>query len=65
MPYRPKTEQLDLFAAIQEAEAARTPPWPALPEETRSTLTTLMVRLILDHIAVGESTRGEDVHHDG
>ncbi|MER8550506.1 hypothetical protein NKH41_33670, partial [Mesorhizobium sp. M1169] len=48
MPRQPTTYQFDLFSNPHDAETAQMPPWQALPEETRLTLTKLMVRLILD-----------------
>ncbi|MER9281984.1 hypothetical protein [Mesorhizobium sp. M0522] len=50
MPRQPTTYQFDLFSNPHDAETAQMPPWQALPEETRLTLTKLMVRLILDHV---------------
>jgi hypothetical protein len=64
MPRQPKMCQLDLFSNPCDAEIVQTPPWQALPEETRLKLTKLMVRLILDHVAGEEAARGEEVHHD-
>ena len=64
MPRYPKTTQLDLFSTLSEAETAHVPPWPALPEETRSRVMKLMVRLILEHVAGEGSARGEEKHHD-
>src|ERR1700722_17884516 len=50
MARRPNTDQLDLFAHSHDPKAAgMLPPWQALPAEARLTLTSLMVRLILDH----------------
>ena len=46
--HRTRPTQLDLFTA-PGGEAVPTPPWGALPEETRSALTRLIVQLILDH----------------
>ena len=64
MPHQPTTYQFDLFSSQHDAEAAQTPPWQALPEETRLRLTKLMVRLILDHLD-GERTGGsEEARHD-
>lgn len=58
MPHNPKPRQFDLFASQQKSEGASTPPWEALPVQTRQNLTTLMARLILDH---GANTRAESV----
>lgn len=39
------------------------PPWQALPEETRLTLTKLMVRLILDHVDGARAVQREEARH--
>jgi hypothetical protein len=43
-----RTRQFDLFAT-PGGTAMPTPTWGALPEETRRTLTRLIVQLILGH----------------
>ena len=64
MPRQPMAYQFDLFSNPNDAEIAQTPLWQALPEETRRTLTKLMVRLILDH-ADGDLVRErEHLRHD-
>lgn len=50
MPRQPKTYQFDLFSSPRDPGAALTPRWQTLPAETRQTLTTLMVRLLLDGV---------------
>ncbi|MDE2164645.1 MAG: hypothetical protein KGL56_12560 [Alphaproteobacteria bacterium] len=40
-------QQIDLF--VRSAVAGEMPAWSGLPAETRSALTVLMTRLILDH----------------
>ncbi|WP_245518923.1 MULTISPECIES: hypothetical protein [unclassified Mesorhizobium] len=47
-----------------DAQTAQMPPWQALPEETRLTLTKLMVRLILDHVDGDRTVPLEDARHD-
>jgi hypothetical protein len=64
MPRKPKTCQLDLFSNPFDAETAQTPPWQALPAGTRRTLTTLMVRLILDHVDGAHAAQREEADHD-
>lgn len=64
MPRQPKTQQFDLFSGMHDAKAAGTPPWQALPAETRLTLTKLMVRLILDHADGARAGRREEGRHD-
>lgn len=64
MPRQPTTYQFDLFSTPHDAEIAQTPPWQALPEETRRTLTKLMVRLILDHADGEHAVQREETCHD-
>ena len=55
-----RSQQIDLFDA---GTSTQTPAWRELPEETRSTLTDLMVRLILEHARIGSpAVRTEDGH---
>jgi len=64
MPRQPKTCQLDLFSNLLDMETVQTPPWQALPEQMRLTLTKLMAHLILDHVDGERTARGEEVRHD-
>jgi hypothetical protein len=64
MPRQPKTRQLDLFSNLLDMETVQTPPWQALPEQTRLTLTKLMAHLILDHVDGERTARREEVRHD-
>lgn len=63
MPRQPKPYQSDLFSNPHDAETAQMPPWQALPEETRLTLTKLMVRLILDHVDGARAVQREEARH--
>ena len=52
-----RCQQIDLFDG---ATPTQTPVWQDLPEETRGTLTGLMVRLILEHARIsGPAVRTE------
>ena len=54
------SQQIDLFDG---ATPTQTPAWRDLPEETRSTLTGLLARLILEHARIGTpAVRTEDSH---
>ena len=64
MPRQPKTCQFELFSNPLDVETTQTPQWPALPAETRRMLTTLMVRLILDHVDGERVPQREDARHD-
>jgi hypothetical protein len=50
MAYKSKTLQLDLFSCPRDSGIAPTPRWDTLPAQTRQTLTSLIVRLLLDHV---------------
>jgi hypothetical protein len=55
--------QLDLFNQLKSSPKERTPGWEALPAQTRTELTALMTRLILDHAQGGVSSPlGEACH---
>ena len=60
MPRKPMTVQFDLFSSPRDSGIAQTPCWQTLPAPTRQTLTSLIVRLLLDH-ADGDpvTARGE------
>jgi hypothetical protein len=55
--------QFDLFCAPPYA-AAPTPPWQALPAETRHMLTKLMVRLTFGHADGDLAREREEMRHD-
>jgi hypothetical protein len=44
-----RSQQIDLFDGVR---LTQTPAWQDLPEQTRDTLTGLMVRLILEHAQI-------------
>ena len=56
-----RCQQIDLFDGVTPAQ---TPVWQALPEETRDTLTGLMVRLILEHAQISNATVRTEVSDD-
>jgi hypothetical protein len=60
--HRQNTTQYDLFAEPVRDGTAPAPEWLTLPTETRHALTTLMVRLILEH--THEGARPEETRHD-
>lgn len=63
MPCKSKILQLDLFSSPHGSGIAQAPRWDTLPAQTRLTLTSLIVRMLLDHIddPVAES---REVHDD-
>lgn len=56
-----RCQQIDLF---DDVTPAQTPLWQNLPEETRDTLTGLMVRLILEHAQISNATVRTEVGDD-
>jgi len=50
MAYKSKTLQLDLFSCPRNSAITPTPRWDTLPAQTRQTLTSLIARLLLDHV---------------
>lgn len=50
MPRKSTTLQLDLFSCPRDSGITQTPRWHTLPAQTRQTLTSLIVRLLLDHV---------------
>jgi len=64
MPRRSNSDQFDLFAHPHDAKAAQMPHWQALPVEARLALTSLMVRLILDHAAGERAAERREGRHD-
>lgn len=61
---KPTTYQFDLFSTPTGTEMMPTPQWQALPAETRRSVTTLMVRLILDHLDGDRIPGQEEASHD-
>ena len=54
-------QQIDLFDGVTPTQ---TPTWGDLPEETRDTLTGLMVRLILEHAQISRAAFQTEAGHD-
>jgi hypothetical protein len=50
MPRKSTTLQLDLFSCPRDSVTTQTPHWQTLPAQTRQTLTSLIVHLLLDHV---------------
>ncbi|HET8778142.1 MAG TPA: hypothetical protein VFN76_10820 [Candidatus Limnocylindria bacterium] len=64
MPRQPTTGQFDLFSTPHDGVPPQTPPWQALPEETRLTLIKLMVRLLLDHVDGAAAMQRQEARRD-
>ena len=56
-----RSQQIDLFDGVTPTQ---TPAWRDLPQETRDTLTGLMVRLILEHAQISSSALRTEAGHD-
>jgi hypothetical protein len=56
-----RSQQIDLFDGVPPTQ---TPAWRDLPEETRDTLTGLMVRLILEHAQISSPALRTEAGHD-
>ena len=56
-----RSQQSDLF---DDVTSTQTPAWQDLPEETRTTLTGLMMRLILEHAQISSPTLQTEAGHD-
>ncbi|MBV8869617.1 MAG: hypothetical protein JOY65_09400 [Acetobacteraceae bacterium] len=57
-------EQPDLFTALRSRSAGRIPTWETLPVHTRTELTGLMIRLILEHARGRGAMASEEARHD-
>ena len=56
-----RSQQIDLFGGVTPTQ---TPAWRDLSEETRDTLTGLMVRLILEHAQISSPALRTEAGHD-
>ena len=56
-----RSQQIDLFDGLTPMQ---TPAWQDLPEETRDTLTGLMVQLILEHAQISSRALRTGAGHD-
>ena len=57
-------QQIDLFGDGSPISPVKTPAWRELPEETRSTLTSLLARLILEHAQASSAVSQTEVSYD-
>ena len=56
--------QFDLFGQPKSGTEEQTPIWEALPAQTRTELTALMTRLILDHAQGSLSSPTGEARHE-
>ena len=59
-----KPEQIDLFESDPGGGMIGAPVWLELPAETRNVLTSLMVRLILEHAGKNRTALKMEAGHD-
>ena len=59
-----KPQQIDLFGEPLLMRPMTAPTWQNLPIETRSTLTSLMARLILEHVRARVDGSQREAGHD-
>jgi hypothetical protein len=64
MSRKSMTLQLDLFSCPRGCGVTQTPPWQSLPAETRQVLTSLIVRLFLNHADGGSAATRKEMHDD-
>jgi len=58
------SRQIDLFGDTAAELPMKIPAWRELPEETRSILTSLLVRLILEHAQASSAVSHTEISHD-
>ena len=63
MPRKSTMLQLDLFFCPRDCGITQPPYWHTLPSQTRQTLTSLIVRLMLDHLG-DRVAEPREVHDD-
>ena len=61
---RRKPQQMDLFGSDRSSVVINAPPWQDLPAETRGALTSLIARLILEHLDKLQTGVQTEAGHD-
>lgn len=56
--------QINLFGEMLPKTLVATPAWQSLPKAARAALTSLMTRLILDHVRASGRGAGAEAGHD-
>ena len=59
-----KPQQMDLFGSDRSSVVISAPPWLDLPAETRGALTSLIARLILEHLDKRQTGVRTEAGHD-
>ena len=59
-----RQHQIDLFGSGLSNDATGAPEWSELPAQARAALTSLLIQLILGHVATTATPRAKEVDHD-
>ena len=62
--WRGDPQQMDLFGDEPHGAQTNMPAWRELPRETRTTLTSLMTQLILEHGQASRTSSATEASHD-
>jgi len=57
-------QQIDLFAEVPLILPIQTPLWQELPNEIRTSLTSLLTRLLLDYAQASGGVSSTEINHD-
>jgi hypothetical protein len=57
-------QQIDLFSDVPSISPMQTPAWQELPREIRTSLTSLLARLLLDHAQASGAAAPMEINHD-
>ena len=56
--------QIDLFGSGLSNDATGAPAWSELPAQARAALTSLLIQLMLGHVATTATPRAKEVDYD-
>ena len=56
--------QIDLFVSGLSNDATGAPEWSELPAQARAALTSLLIQLMLGHVAMTATPRAKEVDYD-
>ena len=57
-------QQMDLFGSGLSNDATGAPAWSELPAQARAALTSLLIQLMLGHVATTATPRAKEVDYD-
>jgi hypothetical protein len=57
-------QQIDLFGDVSPISPMQTPAWQELPKEIRTSLTSLLARLLLDHAQASSAVSPTEINYD-